>query len=148
MQYHSGDCWQVRRLAWNMPKNYKRGLEHAWGLNEECVSVAHWGSEATASSATRKMASFPHPSYLIILVIVISYSSQEWNCTNVGIVSKMSLISRNNCPASDYKNSVSVAHPVVAETMDLLHGLGRILFWRGLEGPITNLSICFILDSF
>ena len=125
-----------------------RGLERAWGLHEECVSVAHWWSEAVATSATGKMAVFPHPSYLLDLVSVISCSFQEWNCSNVGIISKMSLIFRNNCPASYNKKSVSVVtRPAMAEMMDLLHDLGRVLFWRGLQCPITSLSIFFVLDS-
>jgi hypothetical protein len=27
-KYHFGDCWQVRPLIWNIPANYKGGLEH------------------------------------------------------------------------------------------------------------------------
>lgn len=50
-------------------------------------------------------------------------------------------------PASYNKKSVSVACPAMAEMMDLLHDLGRVLFQRGLQCPIINLSVYSVLDS-
>jgi hypothetical protein len=38
---HSGYCWQVRPVTWNMTSNPKGGFEYVVVVHSACVFVAH-----------------------------------------------------------------------------------------------------------